>query len=54
MTTDKKYIKMVLHLSEELNERMEQASAKNKLSIGSIMREAIHAYLDESEKKSGK
>lgn len=52
MANDKKYTRIILHLSEELNERMEQASAKNKLSIGSIIRESIHAYLDESEKKT--
>jgi predicted DNA-binding protein len=54
MSNDKNYKKIVLHISEELNERMEKASAKNKLSIGSIVREAINRYLDDSEKKSPK
>jgi hypothetical protein len=51
MSQDKKFVKIVLHVSEELNERIENASAKNKLAINSVIREALHKYLEESEKK---
>jgi len=51
MSQDKKFVKIVLHISEELNERIENASAKNKLAINSVIREALHKYLEESEKK---
>jgi predicted DNA-binding protein len=50
MNDKNQYKKVVLHLSPEMVERMERASAKNKLSFGSIVREAVKRYLDESEK----
>jgi predicted DNA-binding protein len=51
MSQNKKFIKLILHVSEELNERIEKASAKNKLAVNSVIREALHKYLEESEKK---
>jgi len=51
MSNDKKYIKLVLHVSEELNKRIQDAATKNKLSTGSVIRQALDQYLDESEKR---
>jgi hypothetical protein len=50
MTNNKQYTKLVLHVSEELNQRIQDAAAKNKLSTGSVIREALVKYLDDSEK----
>jgi hypothetical protein len=54
MSKDKDFEKIVLHVSREMHNRLLDASEKKKLSIGSIFREAINSYLNESEKKNAK
>lgn len=51
MSNDKDFERMVLHISRELHNRLLVASDKKKLSIGSMLREAVRSYLDESENK---
>jgi predicted HicB family RNase H-like nuclease len=42
------YEKLVLHISRELHSRLLSASEKEKLSVGSLLRKAIHEYLDKN------
>jgi predicted HicB family RNase H-like nuclease len=51
MNNDKKFTKLVLHISDELNEKLTEASAKQKLSIGSVIRKALEQYLENPERK---
>ena len=43
------YEKLVLHISRELHDRLVSASEKEKLSVGSLLRKAIHEYLDKNK-----
>jgi hypothetical protein len=50
MNNEKKVTRLVLHISEELNQRLLDASVKNKLSVGSVIRKALEQYLGNTEK----
>jgi hypothetical protein len=54
MNKNTDYEKLVLHISRELHDRLLSASEKNKLSVASVIRNAIGEYLDNSEKKGSK
>jgi len=51
---NKEFEKLVIHLSAEMAERLNNASEKLKLSRGSIIRQALDEYLEKKgvEKKS--
>jgi predicted DNA-binding protein len=50
---NKEFEKLIIHLSAEMAERLNNASEKLKLSRGSIIREALDEYLTQKgvEKK---
>jgi predicted HicB family RNase H-like nuclease len=54
MNKNTDYEKLVMHISREMHDRLLAAAEKNKLSIGSVIRNAIGEYLDNSEKKGTK
>jgi predicted HicB family RNase H-like nuclease len=51
MNKNKDYEKLVLHISRELNDKLLLAAEKSKLSVASVIRAALSAYLESSEKK---
>ena len=51
MNKNTDYEKLVMHISRELHDKLLSVAEKEKLSIGSLLRKAIHEYLDKSAKQ---
>lgn len=45
------YERLVMHISRELHDKLLSVAEKNKLSIASVIRNAITEYFDNQEKK---
>ena len=54
MLKDKDFERLVLHISRDLHNQLFEVAEKNKLSISSVIRAALHNYVDANKQGKSK